>query len=132
MLVFVFFFSSRRRHTRCALVTGVQTCALPIWAQALRAGEVPARVRAAAKPSLVERLLGFPLRPAVSALAGLALLLACAGAFELGRYQAERLDSLEASVASESELPVEFLMGGLLEGAPWRAAREARKSGGEG
>src|SRR3546814_10568655 len=29
--VFVdFFFSSRRRHTRCALVTGVQTCALPI------------------------------------------------------------------------------------------------------
>src|SRR3546814_7538543 len=27
---FEFFFSSRRRHTRCALVTGVQTCALPI------------------------------------------------------------------------------------------------------
>src|SRR3546814_10960294 len=27
-----FFFSSRRRHTRCALVTGVQTCALPIHA----------------------------------------------------------------------------------------------------
>src|SRR3546814_18226061 len=30
VLCFVFFFSSRRRHTRCALVTGVQTCALPI------------------------------------------------------------------------------------------------------
>src|SRR3546814_1418724 len=29
-LLFSFFFSSRRRHTRCALVTGVQTCALPI------------------------------------------------------------------------------------------------------
>src|SRR3546814_8971231 len=29
---FLFFFSSRRRHTRCALVTGVQTCALPISA----------------------------------------------------------------------------------------------------
>src|SRR3546814_3606408 len=29
-LVGIFFFSSRRRHTRCALVTGVQTCALPI------------------------------------------------------------------------------------------------------
>src|SRR3546814_9296824 len=29
--MFVFFFSSRRRHTRCALVTGVQTCALPIF-----------------------------------------------------------------------------------------------------
>src|SRR3546814_3164779 len=30
-----FFFSSRRRHTRCALVTGVQTCALPICAAAI-------------------------------------------------------------------------------------------------
>src|SRR3546814_8007983 len=30
MFVYIFFFSSRRRHTRCALVTGVQTCALPI------------------------------------------------------------------------------------------------------
>src|SRR3546814_10512469 len=27
----LFFFSSIIRHTRCALVTGVQTCALPIW-----------------------------------------------------------------------------------------------------
>src|SRR3546814_7338379 len=30
VLLYLFFFSSRRRHTRCALVTGVQTCALPI------------------------------------------------------------------------------------------------------
>src|SRR3546814_5628516 len=29
--VVFFVFSSRRRHTICALVTGVQTCALPIW-----------------------------------------------------------------------------------------------------
>src|SRR3546814_10514280 len=29
--VCVFFFSCRGRHTSCALVTGVQTCALPIW-----------------------------------------------------------------------------------------------------
>src|SRR3546814_16388362 len=34
----VFFFSSRRRHTRCALVTGVQTCALPICLRA--AGDI--------------------------------------------------------------------------------------------
>src|SRR3546814_1989365 len=33
------FFSSRRRHTRCALVTGVQTCALPIY------GRPPAETR---------------------------------------------------------------------------------------
>src|SRR3546814_8893987 len=36
--LFSFFFSSRRRHTRCALVTGVQTCALPIC----RAGHLTA------------------------------------------------------------------------------------------
>src|SRR3546814_20300097 len=30
-VVCCFFVSSRRRHTRCALVTGVQTCALPIY-----------------------------------------------------------------------------------------------------
>src|SRR3546814_10765677 len=34
LLCYVFFFSSRRRHTRCALVTGVQTCALPIYTAA--------------------------------------------------------------------------------------------------
>src|SRR3546814_6789473 len=33
-----FFFSSRRRHTRCALVTGVQTCALPIYADRTSSG----------------------------------------------------------------------------------------------
>src|SRR3546814_14534283 len=38
-----FFFSSRRRHTRCALVTGVQTCALPIsWADRACHGPVAA------------------------------------------------------------------------------------------
>src|SRR3546814_5294448 len=44
-LLFVcFFFSSRRRHTRCALVTGVQTCALPILAH--RVGpEMPVNFR---------------------------------------------------------------------------------------
>src|SRR3546814_165409 len=38
--VVLFFFSSRRRHTRCALVTGVQTCALPIF-QRVVAKQVP-------------------------------------------------------------------------------------------
>src|SRR3546814_2886664 len=32
------FVSSRRLHTRCALVTGVQTCALPIYLALSRAG----------------------------------------------------------------------------------------------
>src|SRR3546814_6464933 len=35
----LFFFSSRSRHTRCALVTGVQTCALPIFEVRAQAGE---------------------------------------------------------------------------------------------
>src|SRR3546814_15424074 len=34
LCIVLFFFSSRRRHTRCALVTGVQTCALPIYSSA--------------------------------------------------------------------------------------------------
>src|SRR3546814_17085172 len=42
MIVVSFFFSSRRRHTRCALVTGVQTCALPIWAVAVPAPDTVA------------------------------------------------------------------------------------------
>src|SRR3546814_8977680 len=43
----LFFFSSRRRHTRCALVTGVQTCALPIssnFSSPLRRGSVIGRL----------------------------------------------------------------------------------------
>src|SRR3546814_1652893 len=32
----MYFFASRRRHTRCALVTGVQTCALPIWGRCMK------------------------------------------------------------------------------------------------
>src|SRR3546814_3025456 len=42
------FCSSRRRHTRCALVTGVQTCALPICIQrsAFSASQLnPSRMR---------------------------------------------------------------------------------------
>src|SRR3546814_3286093 len=39
MIDTLFFFSSRRRHTRCALVTGVQTCALPIYLDHASVGE---------------------------------------------------------------------------------------------
>src|SRR3546814_2187143 len=44
----LFFFSSIRRHTRCALVTGVQTCALPIWLNG--AVNLYARPRAPGRP----------------------------------------------------------------------------------
>src|SRR3546814_3831754 len=45
MFLFLFFFSSRRRHTRCALVTGVQTCALPISSSPLQSSALPCRCR---------------------------------------------------------------------------------------
>src|SRR3546814_13833913 len=61
MYFFVVFFSSRRRHTICALVTGVQTCALPIsgagyparslrFLRSARAIDARGRVRAAPPP----------------------------------------------------------------------------------
>src|SRR3546814_3767910 len=40
LTVFFLFFSSRRRHTSRALVTGVQTCALPIFEESMAAGAV--------------------------------------------------------------------------------------------
>src|SRR3546814_10483987 len=50
MFLCVFFCSSRRRHTRCALVTGVQTCALPIYTALMRdVGVDPAPLSAAAE-----------------------------------------------------------------------------------
>src|SRR3546814_4158632 len=49
-----FFFASRRRHTRCALVTGVQTCALPISGRSRLHAAVrrPARGAGTVKPHL--------------------------------------------------------------------------------
>src|SRR3546814_4158355 len=55
--MFFFFFSSRRRHTICALVTGVQTCALPILvavAEMALAGNVGARLHTTAFEDLVD------------------------------------------------------------------------------
>src|SRR3546814_8184366 len=47
----VFLFSSRRRHTRCALVTGVQTCALPIWPIQARSARETGSLSRPAAPS---------------------------------------------------------------------------------
>src|SRR3546814_6157496 len=57
-MILYFFFSSRRRHTRCALVTGVQTCALPIFLGALD-GEVEERPGAlgSGRQPMVEMIL---------------------------------------------------------------------------
>src|SRR3546814_19708193 len=57
MIFLCFFFSSRRRHTRCALVTGVQTCALPILFASLRPQRyVPIDISADYLRAAVQRL----------------------------------------------------------------------------
>src|SRR3546814_5797913 len=90
----VFFFSSRRRHTRCALVTGVQTCALPIWFSANRSCRSPGLVHeriiagaGAVRVSSWRSIAGWWLLALLVA-AGLASL----GAWQLGRmYQKQAL-----------------------------------------
>src|SRR3546814_8741805 len=55
-MILIFFFSSRRRHTSCALVTGVQTCALPI-SRDRQGGQDPPRPRTrSARPSGPDRV----------------------------------------------------------------------------
>src|SRR3546814_8493116 len=65
-VVFGLFFSCRRRHTRCALVTGVQTCALPIvdfGALDLRwIGAIVSRDGAVEETGLGAGVLGDPAR----------------------------------------------------------------------
>src|SRR3546814_5495164 len=58
-----FFFSSRRRHTRCALVTGVQTCALPIYGAGPYSRHFPNRC-ASARAHATLRRRGAAVRPA--------------------------------------------------------------------
>ena len=77
--------------------------------------EAPAlRAVTGEKPGLLDRLFGLSLRPAVSAFAAVALLVACAGAFELGRSQATQMTTMQTAETMDSDVPVEFVMGGLL------------------
>src|SRR3546814_4610825 len=65
----MFFLSSRRRHTRCALVTGVQTCAIPIFPSAPcrrcagPAPQAPASRREGGRPPRRNRPRGACRRP---------------------------------------------------------------------
>src|SRR3546814_9228063 len=61
VLVLYFFFSSRRRHTRCALVTGVQTCALPIYriAETVKPGSKHAELPKGSEEFAIGRLDHF-------------------------------------------------------------------------
>src|SRR3546814_17150190 len=56
------FFSRRRRQTRCALVTGVQTCALPISMLDVSAGGAHARIYVSGDTLLHDQLHELPSR----------------------------------------------------------------------
>jgi anti-sigma factor RsiW len=101
---------------RASLAAGPQAApaAVVTRGQAAYAGRAPVRIAQAAQPSLFDRLFGVWLRPAVPAFAALALLVAFAGAFELGRCQGERLDATQTAEAGDSDVPVDLLMDGLL------------------
>src|SRR3546814_7735798 len=58
------FFSSRRRHTRCALLTGVQTCALPI-SQGSKPAPVAAPVADPSRPPFEHYIAGSGIIEAV-------------------------------------------------------------------
>ncbi len=83
-------------------------------AQALR----PQRKAQQATPekggSWFGHLLAGWLRPAVPAFAAVALVLACAGAFELGRYQGEQMDSTQSAEVTDSDVPVDLLLDDLI------------------
>src|SRR3546814_5077566 len=69
--LYFFYFSSRRRHTRCALVTGVQTCALPISspiAAVRSAGKLLGRKTSEGFYRYVDGQKQLPVEPAVPSL----------------------------------------------------------------
>src|SRR3546814_1811680 len=66
----LFFCSSRRRHTRCALVTGVQTCALPICIGRITLNRPKAlhALTLGICEDMIEALLAWRKQPAVKAI----------------------------------------------------------------
>src|SRR3546814_8289121 len=113
------FLSSRRRHTRCALVTGVQTCALPISGRLERALDA-LRAEEAAPPVLLGYCMGGLLALGLalrrqSDLAGLALL-ATPWDFHAenapqGRMAAAALPLIAPLLEVAGEMPVDLLQG---------------------
>src|SRR3546814_8110983 len=93
-----FFFSSRRRHTRCALVTGVQTCARPVVAW-LGWDWRHARNRAAAEDAIFDTVIG--LRPS------------------------EPLPSGRVAVVEIDDCSIEYYRGKGEGGWPWSRQRHA-------
>lgn len=97
---------------------GTVPAAVVARAQALHseqsAAQQGARDDAGGAMSWVGHLFAAWLRPAVPAFAAVAVLLACAGAFELGRYQGEQMDTTQSAEVAESDVPVDLLLEDLI------------------
>src|SRR3546814_4652202 len=90
-----FFFSSRRRHTRSALVTGVQTCALPILKKFIGLGaEVTVESGAGEQASIADAdygAAGANVGSRAEALKGANIILAIQGPDPRGRSDERRV-----------------------------------------
>lgn len=96
-----------------AVPAGVLARAQALQKEPLRPERAERRAPAA-RTSWLDGLFGAWLRPAVSAVAAVALVLACAGAFELGRYQGEQLDTTQTTEVAGSDVPVDLLLEDLI------------------
>src|SRR3546814_11466913 len=91
IVIWFFFFSSRRRHTRCALVTGVQTCALPISREVPHSEVIARFERLAREPHrVVAAEAGFDAKAAEKQAGVLRLI----NYYRMRGHQAARLDPL--------------------------------------
>src|SRR3546814_10717512 len=79
------FFSSRRRHTRCALVTGVQTCALPISRTIERVANAAVSVMLLGASGTGKELLARGLHQSSNRRGGAFVAINCAAIPEIGR-----------------------------------------------
>src|SRR3546814_1788286 len=121
-----FFFSSRRRHTRCALVTGVQTCALPISRKVLDADQQAALTIArlqfldAAKQNDIKAALAL----GAKVLAGD---LGCERPYELDRYFgfATQQANAKALIAAQRPAAEKLVADGVFGATPCADKRSA-------
>src|SRR3546814_9985794 len=94
-----FFLSSRRRHTRCALVTGVQTCARPICAENDEQGVKEITLHIAKEPAWYQTLL-FKIAMVLLALSGL---------WAFFRYRVRMIESEQIGRASCRERVCQYV-----------------------
>src|SRR3546814_7967975 len=112
----IFCFSSRGRHTRCALVTGVQTCALPILAELQVDIRGLLREHRPAVVAIERVLFSVNVRTAipVAQAAGIAMAEAVAAGCEVVEYSPNQVKQAVAGVGGASKDQMERMVQTLL------------------